>query len=121
MADLAEQLSALLQSPEAQKNIGALLSNFQQESSPSPPPPFDLSSLFSPKPPASGGPDLSSLLKLQQIFSRMSCDDNSVTLLRALRPYLREPQKADKAIHLLQLLKVLPALQECGLLGGGHP
>lgn len=118
--DLSEQLSALLQSPEAQKNIGALLSQFQQGNSSAPPSSFDLSSLFPAAAPSSGTPDLSSLLKIQQIFSRISCDDKNIALLRALRPYLHEPQKADEAIRLLQLLSVLPALQECGIFGGGQ-
>lgn len=118
--DFSEQLSALLRSPEAQKNIGALLSGFQQGNTAPPSPPPDFSSLFSPPAPSPNAPDLSSLLKIQQIFSRMSHDDKNVNLLRALRPYLHEPEKADQAIRLLQLLSVLPALQECGIFGGGQ-
>lgn len=135
MPDLGEQLSAILQNPEAQQNIRALLSSFQQgapqQNQPPPPqhqspPPFDLSALFgsSPgsqqsSPPPGPGFDIGMLMKLQQIFSKMSCEDNNICLLRALRPFLREPKKVDDAIHILQLLSILPALGEIGIFGGG--
>ena len=119
MPDLGEQLSSLLRDPEAQKNITALLSSLGQ-SPPSGAPPVDLSALFQNPPPKSEMPDLdlSSVLRIQQIFSEMTCDSNSVNLLRALRPYLHEPQKADDAIRVLKLLSILPALKECGVFGG---
>ena len=123
MPDLSEQLSALLQNPEAQKNISALLSSLGQ-SQPEPSgfsPAPDFSAFLKPSEPATPNMDISSLMKLQQVFSRMSCDDKNVSLLKALRPYLHEPQKADDAIRILQLLSVLPALKECGLFGGNHP
>lgn len=135
MPDLGEQLSAILQNPEAQQNIRALLSSFQQgspqQNQPSSPqqqgsPPFDLSSLFGSSPdsqqssqPSGPGFDMGMLMKLQQIFSKMSCEDNNICLLRALRPFLREPKKVDDAIHILQLLSILPALGEIGIFGGG--
>ncbi len=138
MPDLGEQLSAILQNPEAQQNIRTLLSSLQQgdnpqnQSPPSPPQqnemPFDLSALFggSPSPPPvnnsfSSGPgfDIGMLMKLQQVFSKMSYEDNNISLLKALRPYLKEPRKVDDAIHILQLLSILPALGEIGIFGGG--
>lgn len=122
MPDLGEQLSAILQNPEAQKNIGALLSSLGQSPPPeTAAPPFDLSMLFQNASPKNehAEPDLSAVLKIQQLLSRTSCDDNSVNLLRALRPYLHEPQKADDAIRVLKLLNILPALKECGIFGSG--
>lgn len=122
MPDLGEQLSAILQNPEAQKNIGALLSSLGQSPPPAATaPPFDLSALFQNVPPNNEQiePDLSAVLKIRQLLSRASCDDNSVNLLRALRPYLHEPQKADDAIRVLKLLNILPALKECGIFGSG--
>lgn len=72
-----------------------------------------------PSPPFGGGSfDINTLMKLQQIFSHMECDDKNVCLLRALRPYLHEPQKVDDAIQMLRLMSVLPALSECGIFGG---
>ena len=122
MPDLGEQLSAILQNPEAQKNISALLSSLGQSPPPeTTAPPFDLSALFQKTPPKNehAEPDLSAVLKIQQFLSKTSCDDNSVNLLRALRPYLHEPQKADDAIRVLKLLNILPALKECGIFGSG--
>ena len=51
MPDLSEQLSAILQNPEAQRNIQNMLSSLQQNGEPSKSqnsdaPPFDLSALF---------------------------------------------------------------------------
>ncbi|MBR2041452.1 MAG: hypothetical protein IJ945_03675 [Oscillospiraceae bacterium] len=130
MADLSEQLSAILQNPEAQQNIRNLLSSIQQgENSASSQKnegnfPFDVSSLFPQSPPPKPEPpmpniDINMLMKLQGIFSRMSCSDRNIDLLLALKPHLREPQKVDSAINILRLLSVLPALGESGIFGGG--
>ena len=128
MPDLSEQLSAILQNPEAQQNIRSLLSSLQQNNAPPPREqgggmPFDLSSLFQNPPPQkqedpSPAFDMNMLMKLQGIFSKMSCDDKNINLLRALRPLLREPKKVDNAINILRLMSVLPALGESGLFGG---
>lgn len=130
MPDLSEQLSAILQNPEAQQNIRNMLSSLQgsgnssfqnHESSP----PFDLSAIFpqnpAPPPPEPALPniDINMLMKLQSIFSKMSCSDQNVNLLMALKPHLKEPQKVDNAINILRLMSVLPALGESGLFGGG--
>lgn len=152
MPDLSEQLSAILQNPQAQESIRSLIGmlgqppqNAQappaapppaanQPSQPSQPaPPLDFSALLGslqqsqppPPPPCNtppplGGIDINSLMKIQQIFSKMNCDDKNVCLLRALRPYLKDPRKADDAINMLRLLSVLPALRDCGIFGGGN-
>ena len=128
MPDLSEQLSAILQNPEAQRNIQNLLSSLQQNSEPHsevPSPPFDFSSLFGQnvsKPPEPQIPniDVSMLMKLQGIFSKMSCDDRNINLLAALKPHLKNPEKVDGAINILRLMSVLPALEESGIFGGGR-
>lgn len=129
MPDLSEQLSAILQNPEAQRNIQNLLSSLVQSSEPSQnqnsgAPPFDFSSLFNQNQPKNPEPqipdiDINMLLKLRGIFSKMNCEDSSVNLLRALRPHLKNPQKIDGAINVLRLMSVLPALEESGIFGGG--
>ena len=124
MPDIAEQLSSILQNPDAQKNIMSLLGSLSQSSAPTQnePPPFDLSSLFqqnAPAPSPEPAIDMATLMKIQQIFSKMTCDDCNVALLRSLKPFLHDPRKADEAIRILQLLSVLPALKECGIFGGG--
>ncbi len=132
MPDLSEQLSSILQNPEARQNIMAMLSSLQQTSPPPPSPqnqsgeaPFDFSSLFQreaplPDPePSVPNIDINMLMKIQQIFSKMSCDDRNVNLLLALKPHLREQKKVDDAINILRLMSVLPALSESGIFGGG--
>ena len=131
MPDLSEQLSAILQNPEAQRNIQNLLSSLQQNNDPPPEnqcseaPPFDFSTLFgnnrpqNPEPPVPNM-DINMLMKLQGIFSRMSCNDQNVNLLMALRPLLKNPSKVDGAINILRLMSVLPALEESGIFGGGR-
>ena len=122
MPDLSEQLSAILQNPEAQRNIRQILSslgNSQSEEKQNPP--MDFSSLFSQNPQNEeplGGIDMNTLLKIQSIFSKMSCDNKSVNLIMALKPLLKEPKKADNAINILRLMSILPALGESGLFGG---
>ena len=130
MPDLSEQLSAILQNPEAQRNIQNMLASLQQNSEPSPQnrnsagAPFDLSSFFNQSQPQNPAPsvpniDINMLMKLQNIFSKMSCDDHNVNLLMALRPHLKNPQKVDGAINILRLMSILPALEESGIFGGG--
>ncbi len=131
MPDLSEQLSAILQNPEAQQNIRNLLSSFQQNNSRPPENrnssalPFDFSSLFEQNPPQNQNSpvpniDINMLMKLQEIFSKMSCDDRNVNLLMALRPHLKDPHKVDGAINILRLMSILPALEESGIFGGGQ-
>ena len=127
MPDLSEQLSAILQNPEAQRNIQNLLSSLNQNSDAQKNPggqPFDFSSLLGqiqPQTPEPSVPniDINMLMKLQGIFSKMSCDDSNINLLRALRPHLKNPQKVDGAINILRLISVLPALEQSGIFGGG--
>lgn len=130
MPDLSEQLSAILQNPEAQQNIQNMLASLSANSAPSQnqnngAPPFDLSAILGnikPQNPEPSVPDIdiNMLMKLQNIFSRMSCDDRNVNLLMALRPHLKDPHKIDGAINILRLMSVLPALEEIGIFGGGR-
>ena len=138
---MSEQLSSILQNPQAQDSIRQLMGMLGQPAQnaqsppcaaantpPAPPqnqPPLDLSALLgklsqppspSPEQPAF---DINTLLKIQQIFSKMNCDDKNICLIRALRPYLKDPKKADDAINILRLLSVLPALRDCGIFGRG--
>ena len=141
MPDLSEQLSSILQNPQAQDSIRQLMGMLGQPAQnaqsppcaaantpPAPPqnqPPLDISALLgklsqppSPSPEQSAF-DINTLLKIQQIFSKMNCDDKNICLIRALRPYLKDPKKADDAINILRLLSVLPALRDCGIFGRG--
>ena len=52
--------------------------------------------------------------------SRQGAEDKNVQLLRALRPHMSPARQSrvDDAIRLIQLLGLLPALRDSGLLGG---
>lgn len=127
MADFSEQLSAMLNDPAAQANIKAMLSSLQGNANGPPqekePPPFDFSGIFgtgTPQKPKEEPPgfDINMLMKMQKIFSAMNKENSGIDLLRALRPHLHSPEKADEAINILRLLSVLPALGESGIFGG---
>lgn len=128
MADLSEQLSAILGDPAAQENIRNMLSSLMGGEAPpgensSPPP--DFSAIFGAKPAgeqnpaeAFAGVDMDMIFKIQKIFSAMNRENSGIDLIRALRPHLRNPEKADEAMNILRLLSVLPALGESGIFGG---
>lgn len=85
---------------------------------------------------APGGLDLGSLLSGQQedpppispadlmrigsMMQNMKQDTPGTTLLKALRPLLREERqkKVDQAVRMMRLFSLLPILQESGLLKG---
>lgn len=66
-----------------------------------------------------GGLDIGTLMKLQSVMGSMKRDDKNTQLIRALRPHLKEERqhRVDEAIRLMQLISMLPALRESGLLG----
>lgn len=66
----------------------------------------------------SGGFDLSSLIKLQEIMGAMSQSDKNSELLLALKPHLSEErrQKVDKAIKLMKLIAVWNIVKGSGLI-----
>ena len=75
-----------------------------------------------PPPPASAGglPDLTALTRLLPLLSGMGQDNDDTRLLLALRPYLHggREQRLDESVRLLKLLRLLPLLQEQGIVGG---
>lgn len=118
MDDLNEKLARLLSSPDSLNKIQSAMAALGGEGSapyphPAPPPPA------SPAP--SGLPDLAMLSKLTPLLAGMGKDDDDTRLLRALRPYLHGPRekRLDEAVQLLRLSKLLPLLQQQGVLTGG--
>lgn len=105
--DLASQLSSIL----ADKNIdlNQILDNFKSESheenNSKETNPFDQI-------------DTDTLLKFQKLFSLMNSknDTKDETLLKALKPYMRDSrkEKIDKYIKLLHIMKLLEKFQEMG-------
>ena len=63
---------------------------------------------------------MAALTRLLPLLSGMGQDNEDTRLLQALRPYLHGPreQRLDEAVRLLRLAKLLPLLQEQGILKG---
>lgn len=114
MDDLNEKLNRLLSDPEGLAKIQAAMSALGGgETPPSPPPP-------APAPPAAGGFDPALLGRLMPLLSGMNGDNEDTRLLEALRPYLRGERagRLDDTMQLMRLARLLPLLQEQGILGG---
>lgn len=115
MDDLNEKLNRLLSDPEGmakiQSMMAALSGGEAPPSVPAPPPPPSL--------PA--GPDLAALTRLMPLLTGMGEDNEDTRLLIALKPYLHgeRARRLDDSMRLLKLAKLLPLLQEQGILGGG--
>lgn len=64
-----------------------------------------------------GDLDLETIVKLMDAFSRLNSGDKNTELLLALKPHLRDENRAkvDRAIKLMKLLSVLLLLRESGL------
>ena len=109
MDDLNEKLERLLSSPEGMAKIQSVMAALGGES---PPPP-------SSAPPADTGGDLTALTRLLPLLSGLEQDNEDTRLLGALRPYLsgQRAGRLEESLRLLRLAKLLPLLQEQGILG----
>ena len=70
------------------------------------------------------GLDAESILGITRAVKTLSCDNESIQLLKALKPFFSEKRakKVDDAIKIMGLLKLLPILKEgrlSSILGGG--
>ena len=65
---------------------------------------------------ASPGIDLSSITNA---LSKLNFEDDNVRFLRSLKPVLseRRRRKADEAINIIRIMKLMPMLKSSGLLG----
>lgn len=66
-----------------------------------------------------GNLDPNMLLKLMELLESMKKTDDNERLLLALKPLLREENRAkiDSAVKFMKLFSLLPVLKESGLLG----
>ncbi len=122
MADIGEKLQELLSSPDGMQKLqgaasqlqgilgdgdaGDLLTKLMGDSQPSPTPaPGD-------------GMDLSLLTRVAPLLQAMQAEDDSVKLLRALRPYLQgaRQKRLDEAIEMMKWLRLATMLKEQGVL-----
>lgn len=111
MDDLNEKLNRLLSDPEGMAKIQSLMTALGGgEAAPAPPPPT-----------ANAGPDLNALTRLMPLLTGAGEDNEDTRLLAALKPYLHgeRAKRLDESMRLLKLAKLLPLLQEQGILGGG--
>lgn len=124
MDDFAEKINSVLSDPESMKQLSELAQMFgfstegmaQAPSNTAP-------AATAPVPqsaPAQGGPDISAMMNLMGKIRDASANDNNINFLNALRPLLSEERrpKVDRAVKLLKLINILPALKDIGLLGG---
>ena len=94
-------------------SLAALLGGMGASTQTAPPPPSPA--------PTGGLGSLGTLGLLGGLLgSRQGAEDKNVQLLRALRPHMSPARqgRVDDAIRLIQLLGLLPALRDSGLLGG---
>lgn len=104
-----QELAAMLQNPEAAQTTGEAVSDTA--------PMADL-------PPAADTPndtpplDLGKLMAIGQAFAGMQ-DDETITLLLALKPHLStgRAERVDKAVKLLRIWGAASVLREQGMLG----
>ncbi len=112
MDDLNEKLNRLLSDPEGMAKIQSMMAALGggEATAPAPPPPA-----------ANTGPDLTALTRLMPLLTGAGEDNQDTRLLAALKPYLHgeRAKRLDESMRLLKLAKLLPLLQEQGILGGG--
>ena len=116
MEDLNDKLNRLLSDPEGMAKIQSALATLKGANEAETPPP--------PAPMAAGLPDTAAMARLLPLLSGAEQDNEDTRLLLALKPYLhgQRAQRLEESMRLLRLAKLLPLLQEQGILsgGGGH-
>ena len=126
MEDLAGKLNSILNSPEGMKQVqelaGMLGLHPQPGASPPPaapaPAPVPAAAPV-PAPLAGVAPDMvNAMMRMAPLFSALQQEDDTTRLLQALRPLLSEERrrKVDRAIQMVRMLRLLPMLQESGML-----
>lgn len=144
MDDMGQKLNDLLNSPDAMAKIQNMMASLGlggtgggSEASPSaatPPPetapaPAPTTSAPQAVQPDSGttlgglgamlgGADMSALMKLAPLLGAFNQEDDNTALLKALRPHLHgeRESRVDDAIKIMHLVKLLPLLQDKGIL-----
>lgn len=109
MADLTEQLSALLSDPAGMEKIRAMASGLlSQNAVPEP----ELQN----SPQTADVPDISKIMSIANSFKNQP-EDSRIRLLYALKPHLSPEKQArvDKAAKILRLLSIAPMLSQMGL------
>lgn len=124
MDDLNEKISRLLSSPDSLQKIQAAMAALGQapanESAPPIPsaPPDTAPVRTNQTDSAFSSLDIGVLTKLAPLLSSISQENDDSRLLHALRPYLHgdRAHRLDETVKLLQLTRLLPLLQQQGVL-----
>ena len=122
MEDLAGKLNSILNSPEGMKLVQELagMLGLHPQSGASPPPAAPAPAAAPvPAPLAGVSPDMvNAMMRMAPLFSALQQEDDTTRLLQALRPLLSEERrrKVDRAIQMVRMLRLLPMLQESGML-----
>lgn len=94
MDSLRVKLEEMLESPEKSEQLRDLLSSMEEKKS----------------------PEMDYLKKLGSLYPNISetaDNDETITLLKALKPFIREENQArlEKSIRLIQLLRLMPMIK----------
>lgn len=108
MEDLSEKINSILSSPEALEQIKGLSEM------------LGIKEVHNTDKTEEVLPDdtLSLVTKIAPFVKNMNKDDDTIRLLRALRPFLSDERnkKIDSAEKILKILKFLPMLKDTGIL-----
>ncbi len=122
MADLGERLQQLLSSPDGMQKLQGAAEQLQDMLGNNGDASAMLSGLFGNAAPNAPPPvpemDLSLLTKAMPLFTAMNEEDDSVKLLKALRPYMHgdRVQQLDEMIKTLKWFRLAMLLKEKGML-----
>ncbi len=113
MDDMSQKLMSMMNDPEIMSKIqglsGLLSQGNHEQATPEPPQPSP------PVPePSSLPPEMmNTMMKLMPIVNSLREDDETTTLLKAMRPFLSEgrQKKLDEGIRLIRIIKLLPVLK----------
>lgn len=106
MEDIASKIQSVLNDEESMKQLSELAAMLGLgEADPS---------VASESQASESSPDIAKAMNIIGIINQAKSDDNNIYFLSALRPLLNESTRprVDKAIKLLRLLNILPALKE---------
>ena len=115
MDDLMSKLQSVLNDEESMKQVKELADMLSGGSSADQPQQSQPMSQ-----PAVPAIDPAMLMKIQSVLAQASKPDKNIDLLMALRPLLKDENKAkiDRVIRMLRLVSLYPAIKESGILGG---
>ncbi len=120
MEELNDKIARVLSDPDSLAKIQGMMAALGGGDATAPP------TVQEAAPPPSGNsggvsmPDLGALTRLLPLMGAFDREDDDTRLLQALRPYLHGERagRLDETMKLLKLTRLLPLLQEQGILGG---